>query len=317
MFSVGLLLTGVKSVSYNEAPHNRLDIKLQSDSAVKEGDTRDSEGIGGGVVRSAETEVKLENMRVAELIEKLQEVSEEGVGFHSTASESAFIATEDDAKFDGGVLGSRKPAVSPVMRELVKKGVEAIPELINHLSDSRETKVTVGATGFHTAIWHSDEYDPRHADPKLHPAGVNKVGHDWSVDRQVDQYTLRVGDLCYVIVGQIVNRKLNAVRYQPTACLVINSPIETPELAEVVRKDWAGLTHEEHKKSLLADAADRPSLRFSGAAKRLLFYYQIDVVEALKASAYRRIVLLFGIVFIVMLGIFLAKRLKERRVKHV
>jgi len=41
-------------------------------------------------------------------------------------------------------------------------------------------------------------------------------------------YTVKVGDVCYAIIGQIVNRSLMAVRYQPSAGLVINSPIEMP-----------------------------------------------------------------------------------------
>jgi hypothetical protein len=33
------------------------------------------------------------------------------------------------------------------------------------------------------------------------------------------EYTVTVGDLCYVIIGQITNRSYFAIQYQPTACL--------------------------------------------------------------------------------------------------
>jgi hypothetical protein len=79
--------------------------------------------------------------------------------------------------------------------------------------------------------------------------------------------------LCYVAIGQIVNRQLNAVRYQPSACLVINSPVETPSLAEAVRKDWSGLTPEAHRLSLTQDALDPWPYAAPAALKRLCFYY--------------------------------------------
>ncbi len=55
-----------------------------------------------------------------------------------------------------------KPVVSPPLRSLVQKGVAALPELIDHLSDRRETKLRMG--GF-MGMWRSDEYDPRQHAP--------------------------------------------------------------------------------------------------------------------------------------------------------
>jgi hypothetical protein len=85
----------------------------------------------------------------------------------------------------------------------------------------------------------SDEYDPRvphwfdQEEPKNWPKPVEK-----SFD---GRYTVKVGDVCYVLIGQIVNRQLVAVRYQPTAGLIVNSPIEVPPLAEKVKNDWGAL----------------------------------------------------------------------------
>jgi hypothetical protein len=74
------------------------------------------------------------------------------------------------------------------------------------------------------------------------------------------RYTVKVGDVCYVLIGQIVNRQLLAVRYQPSAGLVVNSPIEAPVLAEKVREDWGHADVETLRASLLADirAASHP-----------------------------------------------------------
>ena len=64
---------------------------------------------------------------------------------------------------------------------------------------------------------------------------------------------MKVGDVCYVLIGQIVNRRLLAVRYQPSAGLVVNSPIESPVLVERVRNDWGQADAEVLKAALLDD----------------------------------------------------------------
>jgi hypothetical protein len=221
------------------------------------------------------------NPEICRLIDQLTEVSEEGIGFHSTAWAGGFIAIDQEPRFRGGVLGSHRPVVAHALRELVRRGVEALPDLLNHLTDPRETKLAVrnfGGGGF-GAAWFGDEYEPRHSDHDRHPAGVNRRGA-FGRAHVAMPYRMRVGDLCFVAVGQIVNRHFNALRYQPTACLVINSPVQTPELAAAVRTDWGGLTAEEHKRSLAMDAL-KPDYPWAvGAALvRLCFYYPADGEE--------------------------------------
>ena len=66
---------------------------------------------------------------------------------------------------------------------------------------------------------------------------------------------------------------MNVIRYQPSACVVINSPIETAALAEAVKQDWGGLSAEDHKKSLMDDARDPDDGTRQSALKRLRVYY--------------------------------------------
>src|SRR5581483_10071577 len=51
-------------------------------------------------------------------------------------------------------------------------------------------------------------------------------------------YTAKVGDVCFVAIGQIVGRRYQAVRYQPTACIVLNCPTQNPKLCADVRAIW-------------------------------------------------------------------------------
>lgn len=56
----------------------------------------------------------------------------------------------------------------------------------------------------------------------------------------VRSYTLTVGDLCFVAIGQIVGRKYRAMRYQPSGNTVLNSPTHDAKLCEQVRALWSG-----------------------------------------------------------------------------
>jgi hypothetical protein len=216
---------------------------------------------------------KLANYDVEELIDGLQDETSEGLGTHSTAWADGFLASEDEPKLHGGIIGSAKPNVSPVMREIVRRGVTALPRLLDHLEDCRPTRLVIKLPfdGF-GGMRHSDEYDPRYADKSKQPPDVNQGGA--ITDRYIDgEYNVRVGDLCFVITGQIVNRSFNVVRYRPSACIVISSPVETPSLAHAVRTDWADLTVQQHRMSLLQDSTASSKYVVAGALARLRFFY--------------------------------------------
>src|SRR5258708_5905237 len=119
-----------------------------------------------------------------------------------------------------------------------------------------------GSRGFGGQFF-GDEYDPK---VKLSA----RREFDPFPTRSFDgRYTVKVGDVCYVLIGQIVNRALIAVRYQPSAILIVNSPIETPMLTAKVKQDWGRIGHDGLLASLLADARDGNT----SALQRLRFYY--------------------------------------------
>ncbi|MFA6959967.1 MAG: hypothetical protein WC205_04350 [Opitutaceae bacterium] len=128
-------------------------------------------------------------------------------------------------------------------------------------------------------MWHAQEYDPRQWE-KPHAFPVD-LSPDEKTRGNLKTYTVCVGDLCYVLVGQIVGRRLSAVRYQPTACIIINSPVASPALAAACHRDWQGLSPTDHERLLLPESmSDR---YFFDALKRLCFYYPvIGKTEALR-----------------------------------
>jgi len=221
-----------------------------------------------------------EKMQVSQLIDDLINVDTQSVGLHPTAWAVGFVAEDSTPEFAGGVLGSAPPVAHPQIKELVKRGAAAVPELIVHLSDVRPTKLKVGGN-FYMFQYFSDEYDPKHHNPKGgdYPEWEKK---DFSGD-----YTVKVGDVCYAIIGQIVNRSLMAIRYQPTAGLVINSPIEAPEIIKKVKNDWNNITAEELKRSLIDDLEQADRYRSGLPAVKRLRYYFPDEYEKLRAGKFK------------------------------
>src|SRR5262249_50088272 len=130
------------------------------------------------------------NPQVAAFIDQLTEVADEGIGTHSTAWASGFLGSDAEPRFAGGILGSRKPIASSAMQQLVRLGVAALPDLLEHMSDPRETKLKVGGKRIFGANWHSDEYDPRYRDPLRQPPGVNSRPLA-GTNAHVDEYTVR------------------------------------------------------------------------------------------------------------------------------
>jgi hypothetical protein len=214
-------------------------------------------------------------LTVEQLIDQLTEVNDFGPGLNSMGWYEGFIAEDKPLHFDGGVLGAPESTVPPQMRELVRRGAVALPLLLQHLSDARPTKLVVGTdtskkNGFFFMFeYFSDEYMPR--EPSRQPRVCEKKA---CLEKPLDgAYTVRVGDVCFSIVGQIVSRRMDAVRYQPTAGLIINSPVETPALAESIRADWQNTGPDELKSALIADLHRTTAIEGAPGAERRLFQY--------------------------------------------
>src|SRR5262249_17206092 len=128
-------------------------------------------------------------------------------------------------------------------------------------------------------MFFDDEYDYNSRTNKKPPDGVNR--NFVNNDRHPNEHTVTVGDLCFVALGQIVNRHFSAVRYQPTACIMINSPTSWERLRIAVKSEWGKLTPQQHKESLIRDFLEPDSeFRRSEACLRLGYYYR-DALEPL------------------------------------
>jgi hypothetical protein len=173
---------------------------------------------------------------------------------------------------------------SNALRSLVEIGPDALPFLLEALEDRTPTKLRVEPgiiTGFGSEL----------AGNPLSPLERRVLSEETPRDEDDEflqqPYTVRVGDVCFVAIGHIVGRPYRAVRYQPTAIVIINSPLESKELRNRLRAIWA--SNDPAQKlldSLLLDYATEGIFNgrsldgwYEGsnsqvqAATRLLFYF--------------------------------------------
>jgi tetratricopeptide (TPR) repeat protein len=230
------------------------------------------------------------NVPTAALIDELAGLDRPAPGIAGTGWYEPFLAEDKPRSLPWIMLGAPvpPPEAPPAMRELVRRGVDALPVLIQHLYDARPTKLVVGKDGpgvlFRIKLF-AREYDARK--PLPHNDAGLKDKHYISSD-----YTVKIADVCYVLIGQIVNRRLVAVRQltapqkvgsPATGILLVNSPIEEPSLITQVKSDWEGLDIRNHEESLVSDIMAQegtsdtwagPNLfRADAALRRLRYYY--------------------------------------------
>ena len=159
------------------------------------------------------------------------------------------------------------PHESNELRDIVALGASAVPALVSHLNDGRPTR---NHDSFPGSIIVADEYDFNSRTNHVRPTGVNKT-----TDSTIHNHIVTVGDLCFVALGQIVNRNFSAVRSQPTACLMINSPTSSTALRAAIVKEWSRpASPEKHEASLIQDFVNPDNWhRLEGACIRLGYYY--------------------------------------------
>jgi hypothetical protein len=211
------------------------------------------------------------------LIDNLKNVCDGDIGYLSTSSGSGFLPLGVSVP-DTLHLDQKLPVTSHTLRELVSRGAKAVPELIAHLNDARLTKINITHESIIGGIHFSNEYD---FNRRTNNSDKGMRGGLFPDPSNNTRYTVTVGDLCFVALGQILNRDFEAVRYQPTAFVIINSPTTSRSLRKVIKEEWGGITPAQHKESLVRDFL-KPDHEYRriGACLRLGFYYP-EAIERL------------------------------------
>lgn len=219
---------------------------------------------------ATEAEIK----KIKGLIADLAKTDRPYFGLSPTLTGEAFAPLPMSEHFGGGLLTQHRLKRNAAFTSLVELGPKALPFLLESLDDKTPAKLTIKHHFPMGGMWYGHEIhgNPRNAHEKNVLAGVKKNterGH-------LNEFTVGVGDICFVAIGQISNRAYNAVRYQPTAIIVINSTVEDQALASEVRAIW-GKADSPQKllDSLLIDFCTRGDHGYLqvGAAMRLAYYF--------------------------------------------
>lgn len=226
--------------------------------------------------------------RIADLIGKLREIDKPWYGISDTSGGDVAFDALEARDIVPDVLRELPRSGPPVaFRELVRLGPAAIPALLKHLDDKRETNLSFHREegGFGGMFEQSELFAGSAAERALitHTLGAKGVKNpledepsdDTDFGKVIRDHTVTVGDCCFAILGQIVNRSYEAVRYQPTRITIVSSPTKDPRIAEALRAWWGrGDPLQILAQSLQDDLLDRDSDGDpAGAALRLLVYF--------------------------------------------
>ncbi|HVS72457.1 MAG TPA: hypothetical protein VHQ47_14475 [Phycisphaerae bacterium] len=226
-----------------------------------------------------------QQQRIKDLISAFTQLDQPDFGLSPTLSGTSFSPL-GQSSVSTMVLADHHIEPSKALTELVSVGPDALPFLLDALDDQRVTRIVITHDSGFGSMWFGGERDRN----PLNPAEVsqNPPPHgDPFSQPPVRSYTVKVGDVCFVAVGQIVGRAYEAVRYQPTANIVINSTTQDPQLCAEVRAAWTSNNpRQKVLDSLLIDYATQGvfngtsldgwydgSDRQCTAARLLLFYF--------------------------------------------
>lgn len=192
---------------------------------------------------------------IDELIASLAEIDAPDIGFSGTLQGFDFAPLEDLSRIGVFTWTEHGLTRSKAFRKLVELGPLALPHLLRALDDKTPTRLVIKHEWFMGMMWFAQELDGNSAHPTEKRVLANwQDEDDFESMQTAGSYTVKVGDICFVAIGQIVGREYSAVRYQMTACIVINSPVERPKLARAVREIWsAGDARQALLDSLLID----------------------------------------------------------------
>lgn len=177
---------------------------------------------------------------IEKLIASLAVIESPDFGLSPTLSGQAFLPIEGQTHAGALLLTDHKIATSATLKQIVVLGPAALPALLSHLDDGTPTKLKIDhGFGFGVMAFANElRGNPvsKREQAVLQSARENE---DDTFNREhLNSYVVKIGDVCLVAIGQITARRYQAVRYQPTACIVLNSPTHDAELCAQVRAMW-------------------------------------------------------------------------------
>jgi hypothetical protein len=157
---------------------------------------------------------------------------------------------------------------------LVELGPAALPFLLESLDDKTPSKLYYDnrSSNYPMCLRHALLGNPLNAREAKVLGDGDSLDEDTSFyERELSYYTVTVGDICLVAIGQITNRPYIAV--EAGKGTYITSPVQDPELAAKLRAIWGASDHRQTLLDSLLEDLQTWSGFESGAATRLAYYF--------------------------------------------
>lgn len=251
---------------------------------------------------------KLETVELAEgraeeiegLISDLSEVAESDLSINSPYQSPCFVPV---GRFGFSGEWTGKPVeVSNSIRKLTEIGPEALPFLLAALGDESPTKIVIESVfreGVVTrGLAFDEELHGNPANPKEHfilklnryPYSASiRPNQDFFVPPEMEAYRVKIGDVCLVVIGQIVGRKYECLTtpHVKSVDIQVCSPVHRKAVRNRIRQIWATKNpRQKLLESLVLDFSTRGLQQMDSldywsigndfqieSIKRLLYYY--------------------------------------------
>jgi hypothetical protein len=232
---------------------------------------------------------------IQSLIHDLRKIADPLPGLSPSMSGYGFAPLPFAAHMRNGILMNHGLTRSAAFTRLVEIGPKALPQLLAALDDPTETEMTIEHSGPFGMMHFADPPAIRWAGERSTPQRFREFNPERLIEHELleegrrksvgrpgkdpfagalDKYRVTVGNVCYVIIGQIVNRTYLAVQYQPTACVYVTSPVHDADVKTFVRRAWAS----DNPAATLFDSLslDFRTVGEFDAGVRLAFYFPAE-----------------------------------------
>ncbi len=184
--------------------------------------------------------------RIVAWIAALADTQSPDIGFSGSETGQNFAPIPGRRRREVILFDGQKHRTSEAFRKLVETGPVALPYLLTAVDDPTPTQLRV-SDSFGTLIVGGAEIFGNPVNiVETRANGKRELGKlEESADTDFEsgfqkRYTVKVGDICFVAIGQIVGRPYEAVKYVPTGIVVVNSTTSYPDAPKQLRAIWAG-----------------------------------------------------------------------------
>ncbi len=232
------------------------------------------------VSRTLTTDEKAEIRR---MIRSLASINDDQENWTYFLQNRSFRPLDQTCESESVVSSSRYARSSLEFKRLIELGPDALPFLLESLDDNSPTAFVINNPGFcQMAHVHGVRGNP----VKLSECDrIESRHHDEKTgDESTRSHVITIGDICFVIIGQIVGRDYRIMNNVPQCYIEIASPTTSERIRRQVREIWSS----DHPSQSLLDSLQldlateisHSEKDYQGksswqcaAAERLLYYF--------------------------------------------